>query len=89
MDHASLASSSPDRADLSSDEVNVSEWVPSPEWVGLTTPAGSAGSDIDADLTKIAKDVSTAAGSDIDADLTKIAKDVSGIVNYVEGTNEE
>ena len=31
MDHASLASSSPDRADLSSDEVNVSEWVPSPD----------------------------------------------------------
>ena len=46
-------------------------------------------SPLHADLTKIAKDVSTAAGSDIDADLTKIAKDVSGIVNYVEGTNEE
>ena len=33
--------------------------------------------------------LSTPSVSDIDADLTKMATDVSGIVNYVEGPNEE
>ena len=53
--------------DISSDEGDVSQWQPSPERVGLSTPSVS----------------------DIDADLTKMATDVSGIVNYVEGPNEE